>query len=120
MASTIQAAKEGSKAFPNSRKVYVAGSRPDLLVPAREIALAPSSVRGAEVANSPLRVYDTSGPYGDPAHLVDLERGLPTLRRGWVIERGDVEGYEGRGVEPAEDFPTPAGTVRFGPGAVAR
>jgi phosphomethylpyrimidine synthase len=62
---------------PASRKVYLAGSRPDIRVPFREI-----TVSGGE---PPVRLYDTSGPGGDP------ERGLPPLRAEWITERGDVE-----------------------------
>src|SRR5207244_2437976 len=74
--------------MPNSsRKVYVDG------VPMREITLAGD--------NPPLRLYDTSGPYTDPAYTVDLKPGLPTLRREWVRARGDVEpGRVGRRARP--------------------
>ena len=72
-----------------SRKVHVAGSRPDLQVPMREIAQActPTSFGGGE--NAPLTVYDTSGPYTDPHAHIDLSSGLAALRAGWVAERGD-------------------------------
>lgn len=87
--------------FPNSRKVYVQGSRPDIRVPMREITLSPTKGLGGEEENPPLRVYDTSGPYTDPSYTVDLEKGLPKLRRPWILERGDVEeivGHKGRRV----------------------
>jgi len=67
--------------FPNSRKVYVQGSRPDIRVPMREITLSPTKGLCGEETNPPLRVYDTSGPYTDPHYTVDLEKGLPKLRR---------------------------------------
>jgi phosphomethylpyrimidine synthase len=70
--------------MPASRKVYVHGSRPDLRVPMREIALSGG--------NAPLRLYDTSGPAGDPAAGVDVTRGLPPLRQRWIEARGDVDG----------------------------
>ncbi|WP_081411787.1 phosphomethylpyrimidine synthase ThiC [Alicyclobacillus herbarius] len=89
--------------FPNSRKVYVTGSRPDIRVPFREIVLSPTTGRFGEQENPPLRVYDTSGPYGDPAVTTDVRRGLPPLRRPWVLERGDVEEYEGRALTPEDD-----------------
>jgi phosphomethylpyrimidine synthase len=85
--------------LPGSRKVYVQGSRSDLRVPMREIALSPSGDR----ENPPLRVYDTSGPYTDPAYTADYRKGLPPLRRAWILERGDVEEYEGRFVPSADD-----------------
>ena len=79
------------KSLPNSRKVYVQGSRPDLLVPMREISQAetPASM-GAEI-NPPIYVYDCSGPYTDPAVKIDIRSGLAALREGWIAERGDTE-----------------------------
>jgi phosphomethylpyrimidine synthase len=79
------------KPLPNSRKVYVQGSRPDLLVPMREISQAetPASM-GAEV-NPPIYVYDCSGPYTDPAVQIDIRSGLAALREGWIAERNDTE-----------------------------
>ena len=79
------------KPLPNSRKVYVQGSRPDLLVPMREISQAetPASM-GAEI-NPPIHVYDCSGPYTDPAVKIDIRSGLAALREGWIAERGDTE-----------------------------
>src|SRR5499427_6139574 len=71
----------------HSRKVYLTGSRADIRVPMREIALSGG--------NPPLRLYDTSGPYTDPDVDLDLKRGLPPLRLGWIIERGDVEELAG-------------------------
>jgi phosphomethylpyrimidine synthase len=81
--------------LPNSRKIYVEGSRPDLRVPMREIAQAdtPASF-GAEV-NPPLAVYDTSGPYTDPAAKIDIRSGLPPLRARWIDERGDSAELDG-------------------------
>ncbi|MGZ4032908.1 MAG: phosphomethylpyrimidine synthase ThiC, partial [Tumebacillaceae bacterium] len=89
--------------FPGSRKVYVQGSRSDLQVPMREIALAPTQGRTGEEANEPVRVYDTSGPYTDQNVETDIRRGLPLLRRNWIIERDDVEEYEGRHVQLIDD-----------------
>jgi len=77
--------------FPNSRKVYVTGSRPDVRVPMREIRLTPSQAQSGSGVQASIRVYDTSGPYTDLEQAVDLERGLPPLRRSWIVERGDVE-----------------------------
>ncbi len=70
-------------AFPGARKIYVEGSRPDLRVPMREVQ---------QTGDHPdIYVYDTSGPYTDPAAAIDINRGLPGLRRRWIEERGDVE-----------------------------
>ena len=92
------------KQFPNSRKVYVEGSRSDIQVPMREITLSDTLGPKGEVIekNAPFRVYDTSGPYTDDNYTVDLTQGLPALKRNWVMERGDVEEYEGR-VKHARD-----------------
>ncbi|WP_433595732.1 phosphomethylpyrimidine synthase ThiC [Lysinibacillus xylanilyticus] len=89
--------------FEGSKKVYVEGSRPDILVPMREIALSPTTGSFGEEENAPVRVYDTSGPYTDPAYKVDITKGLPTLRSAWIKERGDVEEYEGRTIKPEDN-----------------
>ena len=89
--------------FPASRRVYVPGSRADLLVPMREIALSPTRLpNGNEVPNEPIRVYDTSGPWGDAAFHGDASYGLPALRARWIRERGDVEEVAGRAVQPMD------------------
>ena len=79
------------KPLPNSRKVYVQGSRPDLLVPMREISQAdtPDSM-GAEI-NAPIYVYDCSGPYTDPSVKIDIRSGLAAMREAWIAERDDTE-----------------------------
>jgi phosphomethylpyrimidine synthase len=81
--------------LPNSRKIYVQGSRPDIRVPMREISQAdtPASL-GAEV-NPPIFVYDTSGPYTDPAVKIDIRAGLASVRGAWIEERGDSEPLAG-------------------------
>lgn len=82
--------------FSGSKKVYVEGSREDLQVPMREIQLHPSEDRnGNKEENEPVRVYDTSGPYTDENYEVDIRKGLPPLRKNWILERGDVEEYVG-------------------------
>lgn len=99
--------------FPGSRKVYIQGSRPDLLVPEREIALHDTSTPQGVEHNEPLRVYDTSGPMTDPDYEVDIRTGLPALRRQWITEREDVESYEGRSIKP-EDNGLKPGSTRAG------
>jgi phosphomethylpyrimidine synthase len=93
------------KPLPNSRKVYVSGElHPEINVPFREISLAPTKTMNGEIeVNEPVRVYDTSGPWGDPDVDVDVTRGLPPLRAKWIRERGDVEQIEGRKVQPIDD-----------------
>jgi phosphomethylpyrimidine synthase len=84
---------QGKAVFPSSRKVYVPGSQPDVRVPFREVTLTPTSGRLGPEVNPPLQVYDTSGPYTDDAQEMDLGRGLPPLRQGWILGRGDVEDF---------------------------
>ncbi len=82
------------KSLPASRKVYQPGrTYTDVRVPMREIALHPSS------GEPPLVVYDSSGPYTDPAVRIDIERGLPRLRDSWIRAREDIEAYDGRPVQ---------------------
>ena len=91
--------------LPASRKIYVPGSlHPDVRVPMREIAVSSTkSYTGAVTPNDPVRVYDCSGPWGDPAFIGSVEEGLPALRRQWILKRGDVEEYAGREVQPIDD-----------------
>ncbi|MDO3676468.1 phosphomethylpyrimidine synthase ThiC [Paenibacillus ehimensis] len=89
--------------FPGSRKVYVQGSRSDIRVPMREIALSPTVSAEGETANAPVRVYDSSGPYTDGDVRTDIRQGLPANRLGWIMERGDVEAYDGRAVKPEDN-----------------
>jgi phosphomethylpyrimidine synthase len=81
--------------LPASRKIHVAGTRPDIRVPMREIAQAPTPASFGAEANPPIVVYDTSGPYTDPAATIDIRRGLPALRAGWIAERGDTVELDG-------------------------
>jgi phosphomethylpyrimidine synthase len=74
-----------------SRKIYVEGSRPGLRVPMRAIDLAPTDAQYGGEANPPLYLYDTGGLHTDPGATVDVRLGLPTLRRHWILERGDVD-----------------------------
>ena len=77
--------------LPNSRKVHIEGSRPDIRVPMREISQADTQTAFGGERNPPIYVYDCSGPYSDPAATIDVRNGLPALRAGWIAERGDVE-----------------------------
>jgi phosphomethylpyrimidine synthase len=77
--------------FPNSRKIYVQGSRVDIKVPMREIRLADTSTPMGNEKNPPIWVYDTSGPYTEPAIAIDIHSGMPVLRLRWVEKRGDTE-----------------------------
>jgi phosphomethylpyrimidine synthase len=88
--------------LPNSSRIYISGRiHSDLKVPFREISLRPTkSFSGQLEINEPVRVYDCSGPWGDPSFHGDVEQGLPPLRRDWILRRGDVEEYEGRKMTP--------------------
>jgi len=101
----VEESKAAETLLPNSRKIYVSGElHPNIRVPFREISLAPTkSMNGDTEANEPVRVYDTSGPWGDPSVMPDPLQGLPPLRRDWILKRGDVDEIEGRVVRPIDD-----------------
>ncbi len=88
---TEQLSESVTRPIPGSRKIFVEGSRPDLRVPMREIALNRTPTLFGGEDNPPVTVYDTSGPYSDPDARIDLSTGLPALRAGWIEERGDTE-----------------------------
>lgn len=86
--------------YPNSKKIYIDGSRPDIRVPMREISLADSLVGGTKenptlIPNEPIQVYDTSGVYTDPNYDIDVYQGLPKLRERWIEGRTDTEVLKG-------------------------
>jgi phosphomethylpyrimidine synthase len=93
------------KLLPNSKRIYSSGAlHKDIRVPFREITLAATkSLSGEMEANESVRVYDTSGPWGDPSVTLDPVQGLPALRREWILKRNDVEPIEGRAVRPIDD-----------------
>jgi len=77
--------------FSNSKKVYIEGSSPDIQVPFREISLSDTPSQFGSEKNTPVMVYDTSGPYTDPTISIDIREGLPALRTQWIERRGDTE-----------------------------
>ena len=91
--------------LPASSRVYVQGQiHSDVQVPMREIKLSPTKdFNGRIIENDPVRVYDCSGPWGDPNYTGTVETGLPGLRKQWILDRGDVEAYEGREIEPRDN-----------------
>ena len=92
---TAKLSEEVTRPFPNSKKIYVQGSRPDIRVPMREVSQDDtSSSMGAE-ENPPITIYDTSGPFTDPAIDIDLMKGMPNVRSGWIAERDDTEQLDG-------------------------
>ena len=83
--------------FAHSSKVYVNGNHPGVHVPMREISLSPSQLPdGESEANEAVRVYDTSGAWGDPDFHKDSTKGLPLLRSEWIRQRNDTQIIEGR------------------------
>ena len=89
----VESSPHSLEQLPGSKRVYVAGQiHPDVRVPMREIELTPTkSYTGAIEQNEPVRVYDCSGPWGDPNFGGSVEVGLPALRANWIHARGDVE-----------------------------
>ena len=93
--STAPLSADAMAPYPASRKIYVPGSRPDIRVGMREIAQTPTPSSHGEEENPPVTVYDTSGPYTDPAAHIDLRAGLAPLREKWILERHDTEQLDG-------------------------
>nr|WP_242445433.1 phosphomethylpyrimidine synthase ThiC [Chromatium okenii] len=89
--TTTRLSEDVTQPFPNSRKIYVTGSRPDVRVPMREVTLTPTQTNQGEEENPPVFLYDTSGPYTDPTVQIDLMAGLAEVRSAWINERGDTE-----------------------------
>jgi len=88
---TAQVDEGAVKPLPRSRKTYLSGSRPDIRVPMREISQSDTPASMGAEKNPPIYVYDTSGPYTDPAVKIDIRSGLAPLREKWIDERGDTE-----------------------------
>ncbi|AGA35390.1 Thiamin biosynthesis protein ThiC [Thioalkalivibrio nitratireducens DSM 14787] len=97
---TAQVSNAVTRPFPNSRKVFVQGTRPDLRVPMREVIQQPTHTSTATEDNPAITIYDTSGPYTDPSAEIDLLRGLPAVRTAWIKERGDTSVLDG----PTSDY----------------
>jgi phosphomethylpyrimidine synthase len=96
---------ESTPALPNSRKIHIEGTiHPGVKVPMREISQSPTRrADGTVEENPPVRVYDTSGPWGDVDYAGDVRDGLPALRAGWIRGRADVAEYCGREVHPRDN-----------------
>jgi phosphomethylpyrimidine synthase len=102
--STTNEKRSDEVSLPNSRKVYIEGTQEGVRVPFREIAQnVTKNFDGRVEENPPVRVYDTSGVWGDPAVRSDVREGLFPLRREWIVNRDDVEEYEGRVVQPEDN-----------------
>ncbi|HAU60208.1 MAG TPA: phosphomethylpyrimidine synthase [Opitutae bacterium] len=100
----IKKVEEKNENQNNSKRVYVEGPKHGVKVPMREISLSPTrSSDGKETENPPIRLYDTSGPWGDSEFHGQHELGLPPLRNNWVLDRGDTEIIDGRKSTPADN-----------------
>jgi phosphomethylpyrimidine synthase len=95
IAATAHVDDAAVQPLPNSRKVYVQGSQPDIRVPMREISQADTPASFGAEKNPPVYVYDTSGPYTDPGARIDIRNGLAPLRAKWIEGRGDTEALSG-------------------------
>jgi phosphomethylpyrimidine synthase len=95
LAATAKVDEAAIQPLPNSRKIYIEGSRPDIRVPMREISQSDTPASFGAEKNPPIYVYDTSGPYTDPNVKIDVRSGLAALRAAWIAERGDTEGMAG-------------------------
>jgi phosphomethylpyrimidine synthase len=104
MSSAIQTKPNAEPNLPNSRRVYVEGQQAGVRVPFREVAQTPTrNFDGTMLDNPPVRLYDTSGPWGDDSVNCEVGEGLPPMRRQWIIARGDVDEYQGRERKPIDD-----------------
>ncbi|HRE13712.1 MAG TPA: phosphomethylpyrimidine synthase ThiC [Usitatibacteraceae bacterium] len=95
IASTAHVDEAAVQPLPRSRKIHVEGSRADIRVPMREISQSDTPASFGAEPNPPVTVYDTSGPYTDPAVRIDIRKGLAPLRDKWIEERGDTERLDG-------------------------
>ncbi|MBS0308412.1 MAG: phosphomethylpyrimidine synthase ThiC [Proteobacteria bacterium] len=95
LAATATVDEAAIQPLPNSRKIYVEGSRADIRVPMREISQSDTPASFGAEKNPPIFVYDTSGPYTDPSVKIDIRSGLAALRAGWIVERNDTEELPG-------------------------
>ncbi|MCW8888142.1 MAG: phosphomethylpyrimidine synthase ThiC, partial [Gammaproteobacteria bacterium] len=92
---TAKLSEAVTQPFPQSKKIYIEGSRPDIRVPMREISLSETHSTDKPEPNLPITVYDTSGPFSDPNIDVDLMKGMPDVRSNWIAERDDTEQLAG-------------------------
>ena len=103
-----------TKPFPNSAKIHVKTASGKIRVAMREVTQAQTKdFQGNLTQNAPLRIYDTSGPYTDPAIKIDFRSGLKPIRAEWIEQRGDTENYSGREVQPRDNGYLTAGHAEF-------
>jgi phosphomethylpyrimidine synthase len=119
IAATAHVDAAAVQPLPNSRKVYVEGSRPDIQVPMRAISQSDTPASFGAEPNPPIYVYDCSGPYSDPDAQIDIRNGLEDVRAGWIAERNDTEALSGLSSEyGTERLHDPALTEMRFPGLV--
>ena len=99
-AQTGELSEQITQPISGSKKIYIEGSRSDIRVPMREIAVSDTATEQGVEKNMPITVYDTSGAYTDPNVDIDLMKGLAPLRENWIAERADTEQLDG----PTSDF----------------
>jgi phosphomethylpyrimidine synthase len=95
LSESAQVDQQSVQPFTNSEKIYVQGSRPDIRVPMRQISLDVTPTEFGGEINAPVIVYDTSGPYTDPAATIDVRKGLGDVRSSWINDRNDTELLDG-------------------------
>jgi phosphomethylpyrimidine synthase len=95
LSESAQVDQQSVQPFTNSEKIYVQGSRPDIRVPMRQISLDITPTEFGGEVNAPVIVYDTSGPYTDPAATIDVRKGLADVRSSWICDRNDTELLDG-------------------------
>ncbi|MDI3355483.1 phosphomethylpyrimidine synthase ThiC [Pseudomonas sp. UYIF39] len=95
LSDSAQVDQQSVQPFTRSQKIYVQGSRPDILVPMREVSLDVTPTDFGGEINAPVVVYDTSGPYTDPNVIIDVRKGLADVRSSWIESRGDTERLPG-------------------------
>ena len=95
LAATAQVDEAAIQPLPNSRKVYIQGSRPDIRVPMRQITQSDTPASFGAEENPPIYVYDTSGPYTESGVTIDIRSGLSAPRLPWILERNDTEELPG-------------------------
>jgi phosphomethylpyrimidine synthase len=104
MSAAIKPEPTEQTQLPNSKRIYIKGKQAGVAVPFREISQAQTRTFNGNLEENPaVRVYDTSGPWGDPLFQGDVRDGLPALRREWIVGRDDVEEYQGRETKPIDD-----------------
>lgn len=91
------------KNFPASKRIFKTGKNEKIKVPFREIELSDTQLESSSFKNEPIVVYDTAGPYHDENYEVNVNRGIPKIRKSWIVEREDVVSYKGRKVQSIDN-----------------